>query len=300
MESSWKPGKQSRVSRTSTPLVVELDTLIKTISLMEAANQFIARYPLRTWRLLVWWLSGKAVLKQRLVASCVIDPTILPYNRDVVQWLAAQKAEGRQIILATSSPKPLADLVAAHLGLFDRVLATNADSSAVPTKRDALIGSFGERGFDYLGSDRLDLPVCVGAAMGLSGAIGLALKAMFASSPGSTVRFQLLGQLMHYLTPRNYFLKELTYGVVGPRFLSIFTLVFIVIVVLRGWRSCSPALRQHLLIAAAINFPVFLLFAAAGELRNLSLLYVGFVFLLGYALPGSVQGRRVQPENSLG
>jgi hypothetical protein len=54
------------------------------------------------------------------------------------------------------------------------------------------------------------------------------------------------------------------------------------------------------LIAAAINLPMFLLFAGSGELRNLSLLYVGFVFLLGYALTatGSVLAGRAPPDNS--
>jgi hypothetical protein len=89
----------------------------------------------------------------------MIDPSALPYNSQVVQWLTAQKAEGRQITLATSGSKPVAELVAAHLGLFDDVLAINADPSAARSKRDALISSFGERGFDYLGSNRLDLPV---------------------------------------------------------------------------------------------------------------------------------------------
>lgn len=140
----------------------------------------------------------------------------------------------------------------------------------------------------------------VGAAMGLSVAIDLTLKAIFASSPGSTVRFKLIRQLTHYLTPSSYFQTELTYGVVGPRRLSIFTIAFVVLVVVRGWMSCSPALKQHILIAAAINLPMFLLFAGSGELRNLSLLYVGSVFLLGYALTGtgSVLATRVQPDNS--
>ena len=105
---------------------------------------------------------------------------------------------------------------------------------------------------------------------------------------------------MNNLTPGNSFQREMTYGVVGPRYLSIFTLVIAVIVVLRGWRS-EVRHETTPIIAAAINFPVFLLFGAPGELRNLSLIYVGFVFLLGYALQGtgSVLSRRVQPENSL-
>jgi hypothetical protein len=80
---------------------VELDgTLINTDLLWEMANQFIARYPLRSWRLLIWPFSGKPVLEQHLAASCEIDPTTLPYNPHVVQWLTAQKAKGRQITLA--------------------------------------------------------------------------------------------------------------------------------------------------------------------------------------------------------
>ena len=140
----------------------------------------------------------------------------------------------------------------------------------------------------------------VGAAMGLSVAINLTLRAIFASSQEITVESRLLDHLSHYLTPSNYLLKEMTYGVFGPRYLSIFTIAFIVLVVWRGWRSCSQALKQHLLIAAAINLPAFLLFGAPGELRNLSLLYVGFVFLLGYALTGSgsVLATRAQPDNS--
>src|SRR5262245_53405752 len=39
-----------------------------------------------------------------------------------------------------------------------------------------------------------------------------------------------------------------------------------------GWMCAGKALLQSL---AAINFPMFLLFGSPGELRNLSLLYVG-------------------------
>ena len=38
------------------------------------------------------------------------------------------------------------------------------------------------------------------------------------------------------------------------------------------------------LLAAAINVPLFAVFAAVGELRNLSLMFVGFAILIGKAL----------------
>lgn len=128
--------------------------------------------------------------------------------------------------------------------------------------------------------------VGLGIAMALSGSIGLTIKYIFRESRGSAVVSRFSDQVLFYLNPGNYFSTELTYGVVGPRTLFIGTLVFIVIVVARGWSSCNAALKRHLLIAAAINIPICLLFGYPGELRNLSLLYVGFVLLLGYALAG--------------
>ena len=58
-----------------------------------------------------------------------------------------------------------------------------------------------------------------------------------------------------------------------------------------GWMCAGKALLQSL---PAINFPMFLLFGSPGELRNLSLLYVGFVFMLGYALNGTARSRQAR------
>jgi hypothetical protein len=56
---------------------------------------------------------------------------------------------------------------------------------------------------------------------------------------------------------------------------------------MRGWPPCNPVIKQHIAIGAAVTLPLVLLFAFPGELRNFSILYVGFVFLLAYALGGS-------------
>jgi hypothetical protein len=51
-----------------------------------------------------------------------------------------------------------------------------------------------------------------------------------------------------------------------------------------GWKVTPNYIRQHLALAAAINIPLFLMFCAAGEMRNLSMLYVGTVALMAGAL----------------
>lgn len=147
-------------------LVVDLDgTLIKTDLLAETANRFLIEQPFRLFRLCAWLIRGKSTLKFHLAESTNIEVTSLPYNEELLAWLRTEKAQGRRIVLATASHRILADQVAAHLNLFDGVLATdgavNLKSNA---KRDALVSRYGESGFDYVGNDWPDITVWQSAA----------------------------------------------------------------------------------------------------------------------------------------
>jgi 4-hydroxybenzoate polyprenyltransferase len=94
-----------------------------------------------------------------------MDIAALPYNMELLTWLGEQKAQGRRMVLATASPRLLADQIAEHLGLFDEVLATDAGVNLRSgAKRDALVSRFGERGFDYIGNDWADVQVWRSAA----------------------------------------------------------------------------------------------------------------------------------------
>ncbi|WP_339385501.1 UbiA family prenyltransferase [Acidovorax sp. sic0104] len=154
------------MNRTQVPLVVDLDgTLIKTDLLAETANSFILAQPWRVFQLLAWLAAGRATLKSRLAQASAVDPSTLPFNEDLLAWLREEKRQGRCVVLATASHQLLADKVAAHLGLFDEVLATRGTTNLkAHAKRDALVARFGEGGFDYVGNDRADLPVWASAA----------------------------------------------------------------------------------------------------------------------------------------
>jgi 4-hydroxybenzoate polyprenyltransferase/phosphoserine phosphatase len=145
----------------SNPLVVDLDgTLLKTDLLFESASRFILTYPFRIFRLLIWLLKGKAILKSKLANYYQIDPACLPYNSDLVSWLSAQKNEGRTIVLATASHRDLAQKIADHLNIFDEVIATDDEVNIKSKiKRDELVMKYGEKGFDYVGNSKCDLPV---------------------------------------------------------------------------------------------------------------------------------------------
>lgn len=52
-----------------------------------------------------------------------IDGETLPYREPLVDYLTVEKRRGRTIVLATAAQRSVADRVAAHLGIFDAVLA---------------------------------------------------------------------------------------------------------------------------------------------------------------------------------
>lgn len=147
------------------PLVVDLDgTLLQSDLLLESGLAFLRTRPQHLLLPLGWLLAGKARLKGKLAAAVELDVATLPYDTRVLELIRKEKARGREIVLATASHRAFAEQVAAHLQLFDRVLATDGGRNlSAQAKREALIDLFGEGGFDYIGNDRADLPVWAAA-----------------------------------------------------------------------------------------------------------------------------------------
>lgn len=143
------------------PLVVDLDgTLIHTDMLHESALRALRDYPLDAIRIPFWLSKGKAVLKHHLASRTSFDPTSLPYNDDLLDWLKQQKNSGRPLILCTASDKSIADLIANHLDIFDEVIASDGlINLAGKHKAELLEQRFGRAGFDYAGNSNADIAV---------------------------------------------------------------------------------------------------------------------------------------------
>jgi 4-hydroxybenzoate polyprenyltransferase len=140
------------------PLAVDLDgTLTGTNLFLESLFVLAKAKPLLLLLLPIWFAQGLARLKRRLADRFRPDIRTLPYDREFIAYLQAQKRAGRTLILVTGADESLAHAVAAELGLFDRVIAsdgiTNLNGRA---KRDRLLAEFGDKGFDYAGHDRCD------------------------------------------------------------------------------------------------------------------------------------------------
>ncbi len=151
---------------TARPLVVDLDgTLIHSDLLWESIVLFLKKNILRAWLLPFWLLAGKAGFKDKLAREVELDPAALPYDQKVLAMVEAERANGRPIVLATGAQRRFAEQIAAHLGLFDLVLATDDGINLTShNKARRLAELYGARGYDYIGNSRADLPVWLDCA----------------------------------------------------------------------------------------------------------------------------------------
>jgi 4-hydroxybenzoate polyprenyltransferase len=146
--------------------VVDLDgTLIRSDLLIERAFAELGRRPQSLLKMLSALTQGKAALKHLLAESHDFDPSLLPYDGEVLACIQRALAEQRPVYLASASHRYLVKAVADHLGLFSGWFASDGRTNlSGEVKAQRLVEAFGERGFDYLGNDRADLAVWTRAA----------------------------------------------------------------------------------------------------------------------------------------
>ncbi|WP_043871384.1 UbiA family prenyltransferase [Celeribacter indicus] len=108
---------------------------------------------------------GKAALKRALAEASAVEVASLPYDEEVLACLRAARAEGCPTALVTASDRGIADRIAAHLGLFDEVHASDGRHNLKGADKAAfLVERYGAGGYVYLGDHAADLPVWAGAA----------------------------------------------------------------------------------------------------------------------------------------
>lgn len=158
MESQFK--MESNNGLAPKVIVVDLDgTLVNTDMLLENLFLFLRLYPLRIFGVIFWLFGGKSYFKRRIADAVLPDATSLPYNKDLLAWLEQQRTSGARLVLATASDWRIANRVAAHLGLFEEVFGTESINLASGNKQAAMVGRFGEHGYEYVGNSFADLAV---------------------------------------------------------------------------------------------------------------------------------------------
>ncbi len=150
--------------RPGVPLCVDLDgTLVKSDTLVDSVLAIARQHPALLVKIPGWIGQGKASFKQHVTSAVELDVEHLPYNQPLLEWLLAEHAAGRAIYLATAADRRLAERVAAHLGIFAGVLASDgATNLAGGNKLAAFRAQFGDT-FCYIGNASPDvelLKVC--------------------------------------------------------------------------------------------------------------------------------------------
>lgn len=161
------------------PIYVDLDgTLIHSDLLWESLLSAIRTQPLAALRGLLRLAQGRAAMKRALAAAGSVDVRALPYNVALVDWLRQEAERGRAVWVATAAEHSLAERVAAHLGFFSGVLASDGRHNLKgPNKLAAIREHAGGRGFVYCGNGPEDVVIFAESAQAVVVAASPAVEA---------------------------------------------------------------------------------------------------------------------------
>ncbi len=150
-------GAESHTA-TKVPLCVDLDgTLVKSDTLLDTVIVLARQSPGSLLHFPKWISQGKASFKQKVSALAAIDVVHLPYNWPLLEYLKHEHATGREVYLATGADTVLAERVAAHLGIFAGVLASDGSVNLTGTNKLAAFKEKFPGGFCYIGNGRPDV-----------------------------------------------------------------------------------------------------------------------------------------------
>jgi 4-hydroxybenzoate polyprenyltransferase len=222
------------------PLAVDLDgTLIRGDLFGEAMLRLAFAKPWKLPLLLLWLLRGRAHAKAKLAIEFPPDVAALPYDERLIEWLREERAAGREIALATASDQRAAQAVADHLGVFDRVFASNGRTNLKSRKKGEALAAAYPGGFVYAGNEHADLKVWARA----TSAVTCNCAPAFARHAAS--RFQIERDFRRKHNPLRALLTA-----IRPRHWAKNLLVFMPMLAGQAWLDAGAARSAWLAFAA--------------------------------------------------
>ena len=125
---------------------------MKSDTLVDAVLLLLRQQPRSPLQWPAWLRGGRAGFKREITGRAVVEVEHLPYNQPLLAYLRQERDRGRKIYLATAADQGFAEQVAAHLGLFDGVLASDGTHNLAGANK---LRAFEERfpgGFTYIGN----------------------------------------------------------------------------------------------------------------------------------------------------
>ncbi|HEY9099966.1 MAG TPA: UbiA family prenyltransferase [Thiobacillus sp.] len=143
-----------------TTLVVDLDgTLTPCDTLVESVIALVKRHPLNLFLIPLWLLKGRAAFKTKVASRAHFSVDNMPLRTELMDYLVSQKSMGRRLVLATAAHESIAQAMARRTGLFDDVLASDAEHNLKGRHKLAAIQRHIGNDFAYAGDSPADLPI---------------------------------------------------------------------------------------------------------------------------------------------
>lgn len=146
------------------PICVDLDgTLLRNDVTALSIKSFIRKRFINLFRFIFLvivrgWAQAKRIVALEIPLEDIASQ--LGYNKEFLDYLIAQSKSRVRLFLATASDEIYAKKIAADVGIFDGVFASNGEVNlAGECKANTLCMIFGERGFVYAGNSRDDVAV---------------------------------------------------------------------------------------------------------------------------------------------
>lgn len=194
-------------------LVVDLDdTLVRTDLLYETFWSSVSDRWTNFLPAMSALSAGKAAFKRQMVETGPVDAAQLPYNQDVLDYIARWREQGGRTALVSASDERLVTQVADHLGVFDDVRGSDGHNNLKgPAKADYLCKTYGAGEFVYIGDSAADVDVWKHAKHAVTVDVSPALAAKVEANTPSvehlTTRESRMGPLFKALRP-NQWLKN--------------------------------------------------------------------------------------------
>jgi len=112
------------------------------------------------------------------------------------------------------------------------------------------------------------------------------LKEIFFSNPGEDVVWQLRENIDYWSNLRNYLLWHDIYAplIPFPRGLNVFFTLTLLILISVSWRHMTKQIKGLLAVSFVVSIPLWLLFCARDEMRNLSFIFLPLFLAITIAL----------------
>lgn len=141
-------------------VVFDLDnSLAKTDLLLEQVIVLARKSPFLLLCIPFWLFRGRAYLKSRIAECVSLNTHSIPFRDELLARAKAEKAQGRQVVLASASHVRIVKQVADHLKVFDQVIGTDAVNLKGKKKISALSSILNGRPFSYVGDSYSDLEI---------------------------------------------------------------------------------------------------------------------------------------------